>query len=151
MKVRDVMQRDVVIVAPSDSVQCVSQLMQEKNVGSAIVADDGHLQGIVTDRDIVVRCVAKGFDPAACRVAEIMSGGNPPTTIAYVSPETDMLDAALILGRRHIRRLPVIEDGRVVGIVSLVDLAKEAKAYTDGVLEALSQRGPVIQAIQHAA
>src|SRR5689334_7964106 len=90
-----------------------ARLMRDKGISGVLITQDGRLCGLLTDRDIVVRAVAEGRDPAGTRLAEICSAG-----LATVSPD-DEADAALRLMRdRAVRRLPVVEDGRPVGIVS---------------------------------
>jgi CBS domain-containing protein len=109
--------------------------MREGDFGSMPVVDEGRLVGVLTDRDIVVRAVAERLDPAAVHVGEVAS--RDPVT---VSPG-DGLDAAMELMARHkVRRLPVVEGGRLVGVVSQADIALGAKeAKTGAVVEQISQ------------
>jgi CBS domain-containing protein len=117
-QVKDVMTSDPITVAAGDSVVVAARRMKEAAVGSMIVMDGDRIHGIVTDRDIAIRVVAEGSDPAQTRVQEITSD-NPVT----LEPESSVDDAIRVMSDRAIRRLPVVEDGRPVGIVSLGDLA----------------------------
>lgn len=119
MFIRECMQRNPVTVLPSASVQEVARRMAEYNIGSVLIADEkGRLKGILTDRDIALALGADGKDPQATCASEIM-------TQAPVSTEfdTDIETALNIMNRTHARRLPVTENGKVVGIVSSADLA----------------------------
>lgn len=135
MKVRDIMTSDVAYAAPDTTLEEIAVLMRDENVGSIPVLDDGVLVGIVTDRDIVVRCVADGKD-AAERTAEDVVSENPET----VEPDDDVNEAAQIMAHRQVRRLPVVEDGRLVGMLSLGDIAvKESDQTAGDALESVSE------------
>ncbi len=123
MLVKDLMNPSVVSVQPEDSVALAAQLCSRHNVGVLpVCGEDGRLRGVVTDRDIVLRCVAAEEDPARTPVREIMSRG-----CASVSPEDDCREATRVMGRQQVRRLPVVDQGRLVGIVSLGDLARSSR------------------------
>ena len=116
--VRDVMTPGVITVRPGTSLVEAAQLMRTRDVGDVLVADDWRVVGVLTDRDITVRAVAEGVDPLAVS-AEAVCSPHP----VVVGPD-DSAAAAVQLMREHaVRRLPVVEDGRPVGIVSLGDLA----------------------------
>ncbi|MET7455262.1 CBS domain-containing protein [Streptomyces sp. NPDC005574] len=118
--VSDIMTAAPVTVRPQASVREVARIMRDQDLGAVLVTDDDRLRGLVTDRDLVVRSLAEGGDPERTTVADALSGD--PVT---VTPEDD-LDHAVELMREHaVRRLPVVEDGRPVGIVALGDLAME--------------------------
>ena len=120
MQVRDLMNQSVVSIDPSESAALAARLLARHNLGSLpVCGTDGGLRGIVTDRDIVTRCVAAETDPHKVPVREIMS-----RNCAVISPEEDAAEAARLMGAGQVRRLPVLEDGRVVGMVSLGDLAR---------------------------
>ena len=120
MQVRDVMNPTVVSIAPQESVALAARLLARHNVGALPVCSrEGTLHGMVTDRDIITRCVAAGEDPSRVPVQDIMS--RAPVTIA---PGDDIHAAARQMAARQVRRLPVVEGGKVVGMVSLGDLAK---------------------------
>jgi len=116
--VKDVMTADPITVAAGDQVVEAAKRMRDAAVGSMIVTDGEEIRGIVTDRDIAVRLVAEGRDPTQTTVQEIVSAD--PVT---VEPDTAIEAAIAVMSERAIRRLPVVEQGRPVGIVSLGDLA----------------------------
>jgi CBS domain-containing protein len=120
MRVKDVMTRGVTCVDPDDPIQAAAGKMRDLNVGSVpVCGHDGKLAGMLTDRDIAVRAVAEGFDPTACRVADVMSEG-----VEYCYEDDDTTDAARRMEERQIRRVLVLDDDKkLVGIVSLGDLA----------------------------
>jgi CBS domain-containing protein len=116
--VQDVMTRDPVILPPSASLVDAAKTMREGGIGDVVVGDDDELIGIVTDRDIVIRALAEDRDPHTTTLVDITS-----RELTTVSPD-DTIDTAVRLIREHaIRRLPVVSGGRVVGIVTLGDLA----------------------------
>lgn len=118
--IHDVMTPDPVTVEGTVTARDVAQLMRDNDVGDVIVTSDGQVRGIVTDRDIVVRAVAEQPDPGAVQVQDICS-----SYLAQLSP-SDTVEAAIqTMQERAVRRVPVVEDGRPVGIVSLGDLAIE--------------------------
>lgn len=120
MKVRELMNASVVSITPDESVALAARLLSRHNLGSLPVCDmDGTLRGIVTDRDIVLRCVAAEEDPAQTTVKDIMS-----RSCAVVSPEEDVRQATRLMTARQVRRLPVTEAGKVIGVLSLGDLAR---------------------------
>jgi len=120
-KVRDAMTPGVRAVAPTDSVTEAAQAMKEQDVGSLPVVEGESLVGIVTDRDIVVRAVAEGVDPRTATVGDVTSGD-----LVTVEPDEDLDDALKLMAQHRIRRLPVVEDGRLVGVVAQADVALEA-------------------------
>jgi CBS domain-containing protein len=118
--VRDVMTRDPLTLPPSASLFDAAKTMRESGIGDVVVAGDEELIGIVTDRDIVVRGLAEGRDPHTTTLTDVTS-----RELITVSPD-DPIETAVRLIREHaIRRLPVMSGGRVVGIVTLGDLARE--------------------------
>src|SRR5690349_3293267 len=106
--VADVMTPGVESTSSTETLRDAARAMREGDFGSMPVVDDGQLTGILTDRDIVVRAVAEGLDPAA-RVGDVAS--RDPVT---VEPGEDLDDAMDLMARHRIRRLPVVEDGRLV-------------------------------------
>ena len=120
MKLKEIMSKDIAFVSSKDSIESAAQLMQQYNVGSIPICDNNNLVGIVTDRDITLRAVAKGQYQQS--VGEIMTK-NPVTG----TPETDVHEAARIMGEKQIRRLPVVENKSLVGIVALGDISVEPK------------------------
>ena len=120
MFVRDLMNSAVVSITPEESAALAARLLSRHDLGSLpVCGQNGRLVGIVTDRDIITRCVAAGEDPSRVPVQDIMS--RAPVTIA---PGDDIHAAARQMAARQVRRLPVVEGGKVVGMVSLGDLAK---------------------------
>jgi CBS domain-containing protein len=115
--IRDLMTSDPTTVEASASVQDVAQLMDKEDIGNVLVVENGELQGIVTDRDIVVRVIAKGNGPDAS-VREACT-----TDLEALSPDDSVEDAIQKMEQGNVRRLPVVEDGKPVGIISLGDLA----------------------------
>jgi CBS domain-containing protein len=118
MKLEDVMVRDVVTVSPGDGVAVAAKRMRDKSIGSLVVTADGAIKGIVTDRDIL-KCLTEGHDPYECKIAAHMS-----RPVIIERPQEDLLRAAEIMSERRIRRLPVVEHGRLVGIVSFSDISR---------------------------
>jgi CBS domain-containing protein len=133
MKVSEIMNSDLVTVAPEDDVFLAARLMKTHNIGSVpVVSEEGRVRGILTDRDIVTRYMAsdRSSEP---KVREVMSRG-----VISVSPEDDIKMASDIMAGDQIRRLPVVRDGRLVGMLALADLARKnscnmeaASALTD--------------------
>ncbi|MFC9636695.1 CBS domain-containing protein [Streptomyces mirabilis] len=118
--VRDVMTSDLVTVEPQASVSAVARAMRDEGVGAVLVTEDGHLRCLVSDRDLVVRAFAEGMDPDDTTVMQAAS-----EDLVTVTPD-DSLDRAVRLMREHaVRRLPVVEGDRPVGILALGDLAIE--------------------------
>ena len=120
MQMRDLMNPSVVSITPGESAALAARLLSRHNLGSLpVCGEDGGLRGIVTDRDIVLRCVAAEEDPGKTQVKDIMT-----RNCAVVSPEDDAREAARLMAEKQVRRLPVLEGNSVVGMVSLGDLAR---------------------------
>ena len=127
MKLRDVMASPVIRIHPDESVAVAARTLAHYNIGILPVCGaDGRLRGLVTDRDLVTRCVAAGKSPANTTVREVMT----PRLIC-AAPDMDAAEAAGLMGREQIRRLPVVENGRLCGMVSLGDLANREDNVTD--------------------
>lgn len=122
MRIKDIMTDRIAYVGPDASVEQAAQLMQKHNVGSVPVVSDQGLVGIVTDRDIVVRGIAHGIDAAGTSVSQVMT-----SEIHSVTPDMSLSQAAEIMGKYQVRRVPVVEENRLVGMVSLGDLATHGK------------------------
>ena len=119
MLVKEVMTSSVVSIAPEESAALAARLLARHGLGALPVCSaEGILRGMVTDRDIVVRCVAAGDDPERTRVAEIMT-----RRVLAAEPDRSVDEAARLMAREQVRRLPVQEHGRLVGMVSLGDVA----------------------------
>jgi CBS domain-containing protein len=118
-RIRDVMTTDPQTLPESTLVRVAAEAMRANDIGDVIVSDDnGRITGILTDRDIVVRVVAEGRDPRATRVGDIAS-----RELTAVAPDDPVDRAVDLMRERAIRRLPVVERGKPVGIVSIGDLA----------------------------
>jgi len=127
VKVQELMTRDPVTLGPESTCSEAARLMKREDCGSLPVVKDGRLVGIVTDRDIVVRGVAGGKDLAQLAVSEIMTPG--PTTIA---PDMKAEDASKLMSEKQVRRLPVVENGRLVGILAIGQVARHESANAAG-------------------
>ncbi|GGL80825.1 oxidoreductase [Streptomyces fumigatiscleroticus] len=117
--VRDVMTPGVVAVRPDASLVEAAQLMRDQNIGNVVVADGQEVVGVLTDRDIAVRVVAEGTDPLA---VSARAACTPDPLI--VAPDDSVAQAVTLMREHAVRRLPVVEDGLPVGLVSLGDLAE---------------------------
>ena len=127
MKIREVMTNRVVKIHPEESVSVAARTLQHYNIGALPVCGyDGALCGVVTDRDLVTRCLAAGGKPEQMRVREVMTG-----KVISATPDMDTGAAASLMGRQQVRRLPVLENGKICGMVSLGDLAKQEETSPD--------------------
>ena len=127
MKVRELMSNPVIRIHPEESVAVAARALAHYNIGILpVCGNDGRLCGLVTDRDIVTRCLASGRSPAVTPVREVMT-----TQILSARPDMDAAAAAGLMGRAQIRRLPVLENGRLCGMVSLGDLARREETGMD--------------------
>jgi CBS domain-containing protein len=117
-RIEDVMVRDVVTIDPSASVVDAANRMREANVGMLPIVEEGSLRAVLTDRDLVVRALARGGDPASMRAIECAT----PEPLA-AQPDWDVDDALEVMGREQVGRLPVVDtEGHLVGIVTLGSL-----------------------------
>jgi CBS domain-containing protein len=119
MKIKEIMTTDVRAVSANDSISEAANIMKQLDVGAVPVLDNHLLVGIITDRDLVLRAVAEGKNSDE-RVSTIMT-----KNITTVSPDTDVHKAADLMASQQIRRLPIVDNGRLVGIVSIGDMAVE--------------------------
>ena len=119
MKVKDIMTKQVIGVGPEESVEVAARTLSRYNIGALpVCGTDGKLCGVVTDRDLVIRCMAAGRLPADTKVRQVMTG-----QVTSVQPDMEVGVAAHLMGRQQIRRLPVTENGKLCGMVSLGDMA----------------------------
>lgn len=120
MKVKDIMSKEIASVNSEDSIERAAQLMKQYNVGSIPVCSQDKVIGIVTDRDITLRSVADGQDIQNQKVKDVMTA-EP----ALGNPEMNVHDAARIMSEKQIRRLPIVDNNSLVGIVALGDISLE--------------------------
>jgi CBS domain-containing protein len=138
MKISETMTRDVQLAAPTQTIMEAAQMMADLDVGALPVAEDDRLVGMVTDRDIVLRALARGRGPET-PIREVMSA-----EILYCFDDEAIEDVALNMGDIQVRRLPVLNrDKRLVGIVSIADIAcdGESRMHSGQALEAISRPG----------
>ena len=141
MKVRDLMTQTVIRIHPEEPVAVAARTLTQYNVGALPVCGrDGQVYGMVTDRDLVTRCMASGRQADVMKVRDVMTGG-----VVSVGPDMDASVAAHLMGRQQVRRLPVVENGRLCGIVSLGDLTKTEENAIDAA-DALTEITANIQA-----
>ncbi len=125
---RDIMHAGAQCIGEHESLQRAAQLMRELNIGSLpICGDNDRLHGMITDRDIVIRCIAEGADPADTTAGDLATGST--VTVTSGAEVDDVLQA---MEEHKIRRVPVIEDQRLVGIISEADLALHLPEQTVG-------------------
>lgn len=127
MKVRDVMTKQVVRVAADEPVEVAARTLTHYNIGALpVCGKDGRLCGLVTDRDLVTRCMASGRSQHVVKVQDVMT-----TRVIEVAPDMDLSEAAALMGAEQVRRLPVVENGKLCGMVSLGDLANRGQRTAD--------------------
>jgi CBS domain-containing protein len=119
-KMRDIMSPAPVSMAANEPVSAAARAMKEHGIGTVLIMADGRLSGLLTDRDIAVRVLAEGRDPVTTRVGEICS-----TELAVLGPDDDVEQATRLVRDRAVRRIPVVQDGTPLGVVSIGDLALE--------------------------
>jgi CBS domain-containing protein len=122
MKAREIMTPNPTIVTPEETISRAAQIMRDSDIGMIPVVDDDEnraLQGVITDRDIVVRCVAQGHD-GSCRVRDHMTADDVDT----VSPDDDIHDVVAKMEHDQLRRIPVVAEGmRLTGVIAQADVA----------------------------
>jgi len=135
LRARDVMTKDPRTVTPDSAIRDVAQIMKDENCGIVPVADEQRrLQGLVTDRDIVVRALADGHDAATVRVQDIMT-----EDIQGVTPDEELTDVIRLMGDKQIRRVPVVDrNDHLLGIISMADIATRAD-YDENLQDALEE------------
>lgn len=126
MEIKDIMTRSVVSVHPSESVEVAARTMAQYNVGALPVCVNGKLCGMLTDRDIVTRCLAANRQPANTQVKQVMT-----EQVTAVQPNMETGVAAHLMGRLQVRRLPVVSEGKLCGMVSLGDMAVREETAID--------------------
>ena len=127
MKLREVMTAPVIRIHPDETVAVAARTLERYNIGILpVCGGDGKLCGLVTDRDLVTRCLAAGRSPANTTVRDVMTA-----KVISAQPDLDGAAAASLMGKEQIRRLPVVENGRLCGMVSLGDLATQQETSLD--------------------
>ncbi len=123
MQVKDLMNPSVITIEPGSSAALAARLISRHNVGALpVCGEDRRLRGVVTDRDIVLRCIAAEEDPAQTPVRDIMT-----RSCTTVSPQDDCREATRLMSLHQVRRLPVVENGKLVGVISLGDVARSGR------------------------
>jgi len=131
MRVKDLMSTSVTCVKPDTSIEQVARQMKQENVGSVPVCNDrGEALGIVTDRDIVIRSVSNDNHPKTAK--EIMT-----KNLVFADPNMDTHQAALLMAKYQVRRLPVVDNNQIVGMLAMADIARK-QIYVDEAGDALS-------------
>ena len=127
MKLREVMTSPVIRIHPDETVAVAARTLERYNIGILpVCGGDGKLCGLVTDRDLVTRCLAAGRSPANTMVRDVMTA-----KVISARPDLDGAAAASLMGKEQIRRLPVVENGKLCGMVSLGDLATQQETSLD--------------------
>ncbi|HUV84186.1 MAG TPA: CBS domain-containing protein [Methanosarcinales archaeon] len=119
LKIKEIMTTDVRSISANDSISEAANIMKQLDVGAVPVTNNNLLVGIITDRDLILRAVAEGKNPDE-RVSTVMT-----KDITTVTPDMDVHEVADLMASKQIRRVPIVENGRLVGIVSIGDMAVE--------------------------
>lgn len=127
MKVKDLMTKSVVSIGAEETAEVAARTLTQYNIGALpVCGSDGKLCGMVTDRDLVIRCMASGRLPADTKIRDVMT-----SQVTSVKPDMDAGVAAHLMGKQQIRRLPVTENGKLCGVISLGDLANREESVMD--------------------
>lgn len=134
-QIRDLMTESPASCEPSTTVVDAAKVMANEDVGPVPVVQEGRVVGLVTDRDLVVRVLAEGRDPSSTTIGEIAS-----SDLVTVQPDSDLNEALRLMAQNQVRRLPVVEGDRLVGIVAQADVARAAEEEETGeVVQEISQ------------
>ena len=127
MKVKEVMTQTVIRISPMESAAVAARTLTHYNIGALpVCGGDGRLCGVLTDRDIVTRCLAAGQQPEKTLVRSIMTNN-----VVSIRPDMDLGVAASLMAKRQVRRLPVVENGNLCGMISLGDLSRNEQSAPD--------------------
>ena len=127
MKVGELMSAPALWVGANETAEIAARTMTQYNIGALPVCGaDGSLCGMLTDRDLVIRCIAAGKSPAATRISQIMTAN-----VSCADPRMEASVAAHLMGRIQVRRLPVVENGKLSGMIALADLARWEESFPD--------------------
>ena len=119
MQVHEIMSKMVVTIPPHETVSHAARKMRDERVGCVVVVSAGAIKGILTDRDLTVRCISEGHDPTCTSAKDYMT-----TPVLTIQSSNDIVDAARLMNGHQIKRLPVVDEGRLVGMVSFSDVAQ---------------------------
>lgn len=134
MQVKDIMTRQVIRIRPEEPVAVAARTLERYNIGALpVCGGDGRLCGVVTDRDLAIRCLAADKTGELTRVRDVMTA-----QVTSVTPDMELNDAAQMMARQQIRRLPVTENGKLCGMLSLADLALRQGADAENALRGIS-------------
>lgn len=135
MKLRELMNTNVITVDKSMTVQLAAGTMNKKNIGCLVTVDKEGVKGIVTERDLLVRVLEVCKDPKTTRVSDVMT-----QSIIFGNPNMELVEATRLMFQNRIKKLPVLEDNRLVGLVTLTDVARATSCdkKTMDLIEALS-------------
>ena len=129
MKVRDIMTRNVLRIGSEEPAEAAARMLTHSNIGILpVCGPDGRVCGVITDRDLVTRCMAPGRKAAEVKVKDVMTG-----RLITAGPDMHASAAASLMGREQVRRLPVVENGKLCGMVTLGDLAGTEEGSFDAV------------------
>ena len=131
MKLQEIMVKSVIQAAPEETIGVAAKRMRESAVGCLVVTLAGAVKGIITDRDLLA-CLAQGHDPYLCKISTHMQ-----RPVHVLRPDEDLASAAAVMRDRCIKRLPIAQNGKLLGIVSLSDLAAIAGAEAERLRTAL--------------
>ncbi|KYH40324.1 MAG: inosine-5'-monophosphate dehydrogenase related protein [Candidatus Bathyarchaeota archaeon B26-1] len=126
MRVIDILRRKAITLDEETTVSEAARMMRDKGEGCAIIMSGDSPVGMITERDITWKVVGEGLDPKAVKVKDIMS-----TPLVTVDPDTDLAEAAKIMGRHRVRRLAVVKENKIYGVVKAVDIARHLEEYVD--------------------
>ena len=129
-KVMDAMTKEPIEVASGTTLQECSKIMANSHVGSLVVMENNELLGLITEQDIVRKAVAVGLDTEKTNVGEIMI-----RKLTVIEPEKDIYDAILLMNHENLRRLPVVINGRVIGLITLRDILTLQPTLFDLILD----------------
>ena len=131
---KDVMKRDIVVVAPDDSLKDAVDIMASRNIGCVVVVDKNRPLGIITERDLVRKVLSKNIYPSEAKVKDVMT-----TRLISLDSGKTIHDAVDVLEKNNIKKLPVIEYGKLIGIVTMTDLLKSLRRTEDEKSEKLRE------------
>ena len=127
MKVRDLMTTPALSIGAGESVEVAARTLTQYNIGALpVCGSDGSLCGLVTDRDLVTRCMAAQKPTVSTKVKDVMTAG-----VEFATPDMDASVAAHLMGRKQVRRLPVVENGQLCGMLALADFARRDESFPD--------------------